>query len=284
MRIANVSGRLSLVDSDASVDVEKSSDGRFSSDPHEIYARWDEFRGWVESASPTPDTQLDPLRLGPPSPTPRQVFATALNYVAHASEGGHEVPGAPLMFTKFPTCLVGPYDPVTIDSEHVDWEVELVVAIGREAHKVDESAAWSHVAGVTVGQDISDRKVQNMGAPPQFSMGKSFPGFGPTGPYLVTPDELSDPDDLEISCSIDGEMVQKSRTSMMVFSVPELVARISAVCPLLPGDLIFTGTPEGVGSRARPPRFLRGGNLVTSNVTDIGEMRNLIVSSSAHGN
>jgi 2-keto-4-pentenoate hydratase/2-oxohepta-3-ene-1,7-dioic acid hydratase (catechol pathway) len=188
------------------------------------------------------------------------------------------------MFTKFPTCLVGPYDPVTIDSEHVDWEVELVVAIGREAHKVDESAAWSHVAGVTVGQDISDRKVQNMGAPPQFSMGKSFPGFGPTGPYLVTPDELSDPDDLEISCSIDGEMVQKSRTSMMVFSVPELVARISAVCPLLPGDLIFTGTPEGVGSRARPPRFLRGGNLVTSNVTDIGEMRNLIVSSSAHGN
>jgi len=279
MRIANVAGRLSLVDVGGMLDVEKASDGRFSSDPSAVYARWDEFREWADSAPP-PDRPLDAAPLGPPSAAPRQVFATALNYAAHASEGGHEVPAAPLMFTKFPTCLVGAYDEVTIDSQHVDWEVELVVVIGREAYKVPESSAWSHVAGVTVGQDISDRKVQHMGSPPQFSMGKSFPGFGPTGPWLVTPDELSDPDDLEISCSIDGEMVQKSRTSMMIFSVPELIAHISGVCPLTPGDLIFTGTPEGVGARARPPRFLRAGNVVTSRISDIGEMRNAIVAAS----
>lgn len=277
MRIANVAGRLSLVDDDGLLDVEKASDGRFSSEPSTVYARWDEFREWVDRSAPAPDTPLDGARLGPPSPAPRQVFATALNYAAHASEGGHEVPQAPLMFTKFPTCLVGAHDEVTIDSEHVDWEVELVVVIGREGYKVSESSAWSHVAGVAVGQDISDRKVQHMGSPPQFSMGKSFPGFGPTGPWLVTPEDLTDRDNLEISCSIDGETVQKSRTSMMVFSVSELIAHISAVCPLTPGDLIFTGTPEGVGARSRPPRFLRAGNVVTSRISDIGEMRNAIV-------
>jgi len=159
----------------------------------------------------------------------------------------------------------------------VDWEVELVVVVGRRAENVAEEHAWSHVAGVTVGQDLSERAVQMTGPVPQFSLGKSFPGFGPIGPAIVSSDELSDPDDLELACSVDGEVLQRGRTRDMVFSVPELVARISAVCPLLPGDIIFTGTPPGVGMARTPPRFLSGGTTLVSTIEGVGELRNPMV-------
>ena len=142
----------------------------------------------------------------------------------------------------------------------------------RRAEGVAAERAWEHVAGVTVGQDISARDVQMLGSPPQFSLGKSFPGFGPTGPWLVTPDALPARDDLAIACSLNGERVQADRTSSMLFPVPETIARLSAICPLLPGDLIFTGTPAGVGNRMDPPRFLRPGDELVSTIEGIGSM------------
>src|SRR5258706_5064594 len=170
----------------------------------------------------------------------------------------------------------GPLADVVLPSEFVDWEVELVVVIGARAHHVTSSGAWDHVAGVTVGQDLSERVVQISGGG-QFSLGKSFPGFGPTGPWLVTPDELHDPDDLELSCSVDGREVQKSRTSQMVFGVPELIARLSAVLPLLPGDLIFTGTPAGIGATRQPPQFLRPGQVLSSYLEGAGTIANRLI-------
>jgi 2-keto-4-pentenoate hydratase/2-oxohepta-3-ene-1,7-dioic acid hydratase in catechol pathway len=145
---------------------------------------------------------------------------------------------------------------------------------------VAESAAWDHVAGLTVGQDLSERIVQWAGAG-QFSLGKSFPGFGPMGPWLVTPDEVPNRDDLELGCAIDGETVQKSRTSNMVFGVSRLVAELSAVLPLLPGDVIFTGTPAGIGAARKPPRFLKPGEVLTSYVEGIGTLRNRLVAAPA---
>lgn len=178
----------------------------------------------------------------------------------------------PATFTKFPSCLTGPRASVALPTDTVDWEVELVVVIGSAAHRVEEPDGWAHVAGLTVGQDLSERTLQ-FEAGGQFSLGKSHRGFGPTGPWVVTPDELDDPDDLRLGCSVDGEVVQDGRTGDMVFSAPRLVAELSAVVTLLPGDLIFTGTPEGVGIGRQPPRFLQPGQVLESWVDGIGTMR-----------
>ncbi len=258
MKIANVSGRLTLVREAGGVDVETASGGRFGPDPQAVYGQWKAFREWAGHAPPGPVTPIDNGELGPPAPAPAQVFAIGMNYGDHAAEAGLAVPDSPATFTKFPTCITAPFADVVLPSEYVDWEVELVVVIGERAHQVSSPGAWDHVAGLTVGQDLSERIVQFAGGG-QFSLGKSFPGFGPTGPWLVTPDEVGNPDDLELGCSVDGQEVQKSRTSQLVFGVPELIARLSAVLPLLPGDLIFTGTPAGIGATRQPPQFLRPG-------------------------
>lgn len=149
------------------------------------------------------------------------------------------------MFTKYVTSISGPVTEVALPpGGHTDWEVELVAVIGARAEKVTEADAWSHIAGLAVGQDISERVVQLAGPAPQFSLGKPYPGFAPIGPWLVTPDEFDHPDDLELRCAINGEEVQKGRTRDLIFSVPALIAGLSAVLPLLPGDVIFTGTPR----------------------------------------
>jgi len=277
MRVARVSGRLSLLVEGGAVDVESASGGRFPADPDEVMPRWDELRDWAAGYGGGAVVLYTPGDLGAPLLRPAQVFGIGLNYRDHAAESGVGVPAAPAVFTKFRTCLTGPYDAVPLPSGQVDWEVELVVVIGRRAEHVAEEHAWSYVAGVTVGQDLSERSVQLAGPVPQFSLGKSFPGFGPFGPAIVTPDELADPDDLELACFLDDEVLQKGRTRDMVFSVPELVARLSAVCPLLPGDLIFTGTPPGVGMARQPPRFLSAGMTLVSTVENVGELRNLLV-------
>jgi 2,4-didehydro-3-deoxy-L-rhamnonate hydrolase len=152
------------------------------------------------------------------------------------------------------------------------------VVIGRHARHVSADRAWDHVAGVTVGQDLSERLVQFRDpAPQQFNVGKSLPGYGPVGPWLVTPDEFPDPDDLTLTCSIDGEQVQKASTRDMIFSVPQIISQVSSVLPLLPGDLVFTGTPAGIGAGRKPPRFLAPGETLISRIGGIGEMRNRIV-------
>jgi 2-keto-4-pentenoate hydratase/2-oxohepta-3-ene-1,7-dioic acid hydratase in catechol pathway len=276
MKIANVGGRLTLVGEEGGTDVETASNGQFGPDPQAVYQQWDAFRAWAESAQPREPVLIDENALGPPAPRPTQVFAIGLNYRDHAEEAGLAVPGSPATFTKFPTCLASPFAEVVLPSEFVDWEVELVVVIGRRAYQVNAANAWDHVAGVTVGQDLSERVVQWAGGG-QFSLGKSFLGFGPTGPWLVTADELADPDDLALGCGVDGREVQKSRTSEMVFGVPELVARLSAVLPLLAGDVIFTGTPAGVGAVRQPAQFLRPGQVLSSYIEGVGTIVNRLV-------
>ena len=282
MRIANLDGRLVLVTHKGCIDVNAASRGRLPADPQLAYGRWDELLDWAQTADG--ETQdLDESRLGPPAPRPSQVFAIGLNYAGHAAEAGVAIPQAPSVFTKFPTSIGAPSATVSLPSDHVDWEVELVAVIGRRAHRVAEAHAWAHVAGLTVGQDLSERKIQNRPPVPQFSLGKSFPGFGPIGPVLATPDEFADPDDLAISGTLNGVEVQRARTSDLVFSVGALVSRLSAVVPLLPGDLIFTGTPAGVGLMRDPATFLRPGDELLSEIESIGVMRTGFVGAH-HGN
>jgi 2,4-diketo-3-deoxy-L-fuconate hydrolase len=259
------------------VDVHALSDGRFGPDPQSVYDTWAEFAAWASSADLGGGSEVDVARLGPPVPRPRQVFAVALNYAEHAAEGGYTKPESPLIFTKFPTCLAPPLADVPLATDFVDWEVELVVVIGDAADHVSEDEAWDHVAAVTVGQDISARDVQGVGPAPQFSLGKSFRNFGPTGPWLVTSDEPNVRGELELECRHNGERVQHDTTSSMIFSVAELIAFISGICPMLPGDLLFTGTPSGVGSRRDPPQYLRVGDELTSRISGIGEIRQRFV-------
>ncbi|WP_410575397.1 fumarylacetoacetate hydrolase family protein [Amycolatopsis sp. cmx-4-61] len=273
MRIANLAGRLVLLTGDGAVDVERAGGQRFSADPHAVYARWEEFAAWAAETGPAGAETFDEADLQAPSPTPAQVFGVGLNYRDHAAEAGLGLPDSPSVFTKFPSCLTGPSGAIALTGPTVDWEVELVAVIGREARNVPAESGWDHVAGLTVGQDLSDRTVQLAGPAPQFSLGKSAPGFGPTGPWLVTPDEFADRDNLELQCAVNGESVQKGRTSDLIFSVPELVARLSAILPLLPGDLIFTGTPAGVGGARNPQRFLAAGDELVTTIEGIGTMR-----------
>ena len=272
MRIMNSGGRLSLLTTGGLADVEALSNGRFGPDVQEVYDRWEEFGSWASAHAGGNPEQVAPDSAGSPTPRPRQVFAIGLNYRDHAAEAGLAIPADPPVFTKFIGSLTGPFGDLELPSEHVDWEVELVAVVGRRAEHVSAADGWSYIAGLSVGQDYSERRLQLAGPSPQFSLGKSFPGFAPIGPWLVTPDELADPDDLELECTIDGESVQKGRTSSLIFSVPELVARLSAVTPLLPGDVIFTGTPAGVGQARRPQRFLKPGETVTSTIEGLGRM------------
>jgi len=186
------------------------------------------------------------------------------------------VPEVPATFTKFPASLSGPFDDIAITGDSVDWEVELVAVIGVRADRVEDADAWRHVAGLTVGQDISDRHLQ-FAAGAQFSLGKSRRGFGPMGPWVVTIDEIDDPDDLALGCSVNGEKVQDARTADLIFSVPRLVAELSAIVPLLPGDVVFTGTPAGVGIARTPPRFLEPGDVLETWVEGVGTIRNHII-------
>jgi 2-keto-4-pentenoate hydratase/2-oxohepta-3-ene-1,7-dioic acid hydratase in catechol pathway len=292
MKLANLDGRATLLRLAAgAIDVAKASDGRFGPDIQSIYDEWPAFREFAAGLESDADSgtaaeavareaALGPIaeeRLGCPVPHPRQVFAIGLNYRSHAEESGMDIPSIPATFTKFPTCLTGPYDEVPLSGPTVDWEVELVAVVGRRAVRVDEADGWSYIAGLAVGQDVSDRVVQ-FAAGSQFSLGKSFPGYGPIGPWLVTPDELDDPDDLALGCAIDGETLQEARTSDLIFNVPRLVAELSAVVTLLPGDVIFTGTPAGIGATRQPPRFLQPGETVESWVAGIGTIRNRFVS------
>lgn len=273
MKIANLAGRAVLVTDAGAVDVADASGGSFGPDPQSLFDDWADFTAWATTAPEGPAAvAVDPNALGAPVPHPRQVFAIGLNYAEHAAEAGYPPDEMPVTFTKFPTSIVGPDAVVVLPDGNVDWEVELVVVIGREAFQVEREHAWDHVAGLTIGQDLSERLLQLQGTLPQFSLGKSHPGFGPTGPWLVTPDEFVDPDDLAIACSLSDEQMQSSRTSMMLYDVAELLVRLSAVCPLLPGDIIFSGTPSGIGNRRTPKRFIGPDDVLVSEIEGIGTL------------
>lgn len=205
-------------------------------------------------------------------------YAIGLNYAQHAAEAGMEPPKEPILFNKSASCLAGPNDPLTLPkgSEKSDWEVELGVVIGKRAQNVSVEEALSYVAGYCVINDVSERAYQiERGG--QWTKGKSAPGFGPVGPYLVTADEVPDPQALGLRLSLNGEMVQDNFTSDMIFSVAEIISHMSEFMALVPGDVIATGTPEGVGMGMKPQRFLRVGDVMELEIDGLGSQRTEVI-------
>jgi 2,4-didehydro-3-deoxy-L-rhamnonate hydrolase len=278
MRVANVDGRLKLIVPTGSVDVERASGGKFSSDPQVAYAHFEELRNWADGVEAA-DEPFDPTTACSPVPAPRQVFAIGLNYADHAAESGLAKPDTPVVFTKFPSAIAGPVTTVQLPPGSVDWEVELVVVIGKMAQGVSVESAWDHVAGLTVGQDISERDLQRSGPAPQFNLAKSHHGFAPMGPSVVTVDELENPDDLKLGCEVNGKVKQEGRTRDMIFSVSELIGYLSGIVTLFPGDIIFTGTPSGVGMGRTPQEYLHDGDVLTSWIEGIGSLTQTFVGS-----
>lgn len=276
MRLANVEGRAALILEDCLLDVEQASGGRLSSDPMDALRSLAELRSLPLSNHASP---LEGARLGPPVPRPQKILAVGLNYRKHAEESGLTPPDEPALFTKLPSALVGPNDDIVIPSgrSRVDWEAELVVVIGRRGKRVRQSEAWDYVAGFTCGQDVSDREEQFRGLR-QFTMAKSYDSYAPLGPALVTLDELAQPEDLSILCRVDGEEVQNGRTSDLIFGIPELIEWVTRICTVEPGDLIFTGTPAGVGDGRKPARYLQPGHVLETEIEGIGALRNHVVS------
>lgn len=283
MRLVNSAGRLVLLDPqrpgrlDRGLDVEAASCGLFSADPQAVYGRWEQFRRWATNAPWDEGGPVSRDSLCAVVPRPSQVFAIGLNYRDHAAESGFDLPAEPVVFPKYVSSFTGPYGTIGLSPGNVDWEVELVVVIAAGGRNLAQAQGWDHVAGVTVGQDISDRTTQFVAAPPQFGMGKSYAGYSPVGPCLVTPDELPDRDHVALGCEVNGSSVQHGTTGDMVFPVPALVAALSAIVELLPGDVIFTGTPAGVGQGRDPQQFLHDGDVLTSWITGVGDMRHHFV-------
>jgi 2,4-diketo-3-deoxy-L-fuconate hydrolase len=277
MKIANVNGRLSLIVGDnTAIDVESASHGTFSASIQEIYPRWAEFSAWASTVSPTGATAFDTTDVGSPTPAPSQVFAIGLNYASHAAESGFALPKAPVVFTKYQSCLTGPTGDITLPAGgNTDWETELVIVMGKTAANVAEADAWDYVAGLTLGQDISERITQTSGPAPQFGLGKSFANFGPTGPCVVTPDEFANPDNISLGCSINGVEMQNGQTGDFIFNVSQLISKLSAIVTLRAGDIIFTGTPAGVGLGRSPQVYLQPGDVLETWAENIGHMRHV---------
>lgn len=277
MRIANVGGRLQLMTTaTAGVDVEKASDGRFGADPSAIYDRWDEFVQWAAGLGEQPDAvEFSAEDFDAPVPFPKQTFALGLNFRDHAEETGLAIPEEIQVFTKWASAFTGPIAEVRlVEGDLIDWEVELVVVIGQGGRDISEADAWAHVAGLTMGQDISARRHQGRGTR-QFSLAKSYRNYAPMGPVVVTPDEFADRDDIKLGSSVDDEVMQDGHTGDMIFPVPRAIADLSKIVELYPGDLIWTGTPAGVGQGRK--RYLRAGERLDSWIDGIGRMRQTFV-------
>ncbi|WP_121633680.1 fumarylacetoacetate hydrolase family protein [Tropicibacter alexandrii] len=216
----------------------------------------------------------EPGRIGSCLASVPNFFCVGLNYALHAKESGAEAPSEPILFSKATSALSGPFDPVIIPRNSVkgDWEVELGVVIGKTALYVSEEDALDYVAGYCTINDVSEREfqIEKLG---QWIKGKSAPTFGPTGPYLVTADEVADPQALNVSLKLNGEAVQSSNTSDMIFSVRQIISYMSQFMELQPGDIIATGTPSGVGMGMKPQRFLRPGDVMEVTVEGLGTQR-----------
>ena len=220
----------------------------------------------------------NPERIGSCVGTPPNFYCVGLNYAKHAAESGLEPPKEPVLFNKATSCLSGPNDDVVIPrkSSKADWEVELGVVIGKAALYVSEEDALDYVAGYCIINDMSEREFQ-IERSGQWVKGKSAPTFGPTGPYLVTTDEIPDPQVLNLKLSLNGEVLQNSNTSDMIFTVRQIVSHMSQFMQLMPGDIICTGTPEGVGLGMNPPRYLKAGEVMELEIDGLGSQRQTTV-------
>jgi len=215
-------------------------------------------------------TRLSPIT------RPSKIICLGLNYRDHAIESGVAIPKEPVVFSKYTTSIIGPNAPIKLppDSQKVDYEAELVFVIGRGGRNISEADAMQHVAGYTCGHDVSARDYQLDRGGGQWVIGKTFDTFAPMGPVLVTPDELTDPHNLPIRCRLNGQTMQDSNTGQMIFNIPQTIAYLSRVMTLEPGDVVFTGTPPGVGFARKPAVFLKPGDITEIEIEGIGVLRN----------
>ncbi|WP_162341526.1 fumarylacetoacetate hydrolase family protein [Cyclobacterium salsum] len=237
-------------------------------------SRLENFKKWLASNSDSCPEVNASERLGSPVPFPSKIMCVGLNYSLHAKESGMEVPKQPVLFMKATSALSGPFDPIVIpkNSNATDWEVELAIVIGKKASYVSEEEAMDHVFGYVLHNDVSEREFQLQHGG-QWVKGKSCDTFAPIGPYLVTKEEIKDPHQLRLWLKVNGEIMQDSNTSDLVFNVPQLVSYISQYMSLLPGDIISTGTPAGVGMGLKPPRYLKAGDEVELGIEGLGVSR-----------
>jgi 2-keto-4-pentenoate hydratase/2-oxohepta-3-ene-1,7-dioic acid hydratase in catechol pathway len=261
------------------------ADPSFPSSVRELLALGPERQRQAWSALEQGKVAHDPAaaRLHPPIPDPRKIICIGLNYRDHAAESGVPVPPEPVLFSKYPTTLIGHLAPIVLPrvSEQVDYEAELVVVIGQGGRHIARDRALQHVGGYTIGHDVSARDWQLNKPAKQWMAGKTFDTFGPTGPVLVTPDEVADPHDLGIRLRLNGQTMQDSSTRQLIFGIDELIAYLSQVMTLEPGDLIFTGTPPGVGMARKPPVWLKPGDVVEVEIDGLGTLRNPVIAEPA---
>jgi 2-keto-4-pentenoate hydratase/2-oxohepta-3-ene-1,7-dioic acid hydratase in catechol pathway len=219
------------------------------------------------------------VKLLPPITDPPKIICMGLNYSDHAAETGAKIPSEPVLFSKFATALIGPDEPILLPavSKKVDYEAELVLVIGKKGRHLTAATALEHLAGYTIGHDVSARDWQLEKDGKQWMAGKTFDTFAPLGPWLVTPDEIPDVHNLAIRLRLNGQTMQDSNTRNMIFTAGVALAYISQVMTLLPGDLIFTGTPPGVGMARKPPVWLKGGDVVEVEIEGLGVLRNPVV-------
>jgi 2,4-diketo-3-deoxy-L-fuconate hydrolase len=276
-RFANVAGCAALVDTKGNhYDLEQLSKGSVSSDP--MLALTDaealaELSATLDDHEPT--GLLAEADLRAPSPRPRNSYGVGLNYETHVAEASMDAQEVPIVFAKFPSCIVGPNSDLLMRSDVCDYECELVIIIGTGGKDIPVEQAWDHVLGLSGGQDFTDRGAQKMNDPPQFNLGKSMDTFGPIGPIVVSPDSFANRDDVGIETRVNGELRQQDRTSNFIFDVPTMVSFLSRFTTLAPGDVVFTGTPSGIGHKQG--KYLRDGDVVTTTFEGIGTLTNRCV-------
>ena len=281
-KLGSNSGRAIFIKDDKYYDVNTISNGDISSNSLKALSDTEKLSQlYINLNDYEPSGNLSDINLDPPI-IPTNVFAVGLNYKKHAEESNLEIPPFPMIFTKHSTCISGPKSDICMKSDMVDYEAELVFVIGKGGKDISKQDAWQHVAGLCVGQDISDRPVQFHATPPQFNLGKSFDTFGPIGPYLVSTDLFDNKESLKLQCWVNDELRQETLTNDLIFDIPYLISYISEFITLNTGDVIFTGTPEGVG--ATQGKFLKDGDILKTTIEGIGTLENKCVKINNHSN
>ena len=281
-KLGSNSGRAIFIKDDKYYDVNTISNGDISSNSLKALSDTEKLSQlYINLNDYEPSGNLSDINLDPPI-IPTNVFAVGLNYKKHAEESNLEIPPFPMIFTKHSTCISGPKSDICMKSDMVDYEAELVFVIGKGGKDISKEDAWQHVAGLCVGQDISDRPVQFHATPPQFNLGKSFDTFGPIGPYLVSTDLFDNKESLKLQCWVNDELRQETLTNDLIFDIPYLISYISEFITLNTRDVIFTGTPEGVG--ATQGKFLKDGDILKTTIEGIGTLENKCVKINNHSN